>query len=203
MSYNLGVDVGGTFTDVLVFEEDTNDLTVTKVLSTPENPSEGVVRGVNEATERAGASVADLDLFFHGTTVVTNMLLEETGARVGLVTTSGHEHVLHLARAWTPGPLYGWMAMEKPAPRADLVDTRGIDARVSSPDGAVDQPVDDEEVRAAVSDLHESGVEAITVALMNAYLNPAQEERVREIIRDEFPDVPVSISSDIVPEYGE
>jgi N-methylhydantoinase A len=203
LEYNLGVDVGGTFTDVLVFEEESNELTVTKVLSTPADPSDGIVAGVNEATERAGASVADLDLFFHGTTVVTNMLLEETGARVGLVTTSGHEHVLHLARAWTPGPLYGWMAMEKPEPLADLVDTRGIDARVSSPDGEVGRPVDDEEVRTAVADLHDAGVEAITVALMNSYLNPAQEERVREIVNEGFPDLPVSISSEIVPEYGE
>jgi len=203
VSYNLGVDVGGTFTDVLVFDEATNELTVTKVLSTPANPSDGVLTGVDEATERAGASVADLDLLFHGTTVVTNMLLEETGAEVGLLTTSGHEHVLHLARAWTPGPLYGWMAMDKPDPLADLVHTRGIDARVSSPDGAIDSAVDREEVRAAVGDLQAAGVEALTVALMNSYLNPEQEERVRDIIAEEYPDLPVSISSDIVPEYGE
>jgi N-methylhydantoinase A len=203
MSYNLGVDVGGTFTDVLVFDEATNELTVTKVLSTPTNPSEGVVTGVSEATERAGASVADLDLLFHGTTVVTNMLLEETGAKVGLVTTSGHEHVLHLARAWTPGPLYGWMAMDKPGPLADLVHTRGIDARVSAPDGDVDSPVDGDEVRAAVGELAEVGVEALTVSLLNSYLNPEQEERVREIVAEEYPDLPVSVSSDIVPEYGE
>lgn len=203
MSYNLGVDVGGTFTDVIVFDENTHELTIDKVLSTPANPSEGVINGIDEATEKADTSVAELELVFHGTTVVTNMLLEETGARVGLVTSNGHEDVLHLARAWTPGPLYGWMDMDKPDPLADLVDTRSISGRISSPDGGELEPIDEQEVREQVRDLADSGVESLTVALLNAYLNPEHEERVREIIEDEVPDLPVSISSEIVPEYGE
>jgi N-methylhydantoinase A len=203
MPYNLGVDVGGTFTDVIVFDEDTHELTVDKVLSTPANPSEGVLRGIEEATEKAGTSVGELDLLFHGTTVVTNMLLEETGSRVGLITTEGHEDVLHLARAWTPGPLYGWMDMDKPDPLADLVDTRGVPGTISSPEGEETEPLDEAAVREAVRDLQASGVEAVTVALLNSYLNPAHEERVREIVADEAPELPVSISSEIVPEYGE
>jgi len=203
MSYNLGVDVGGTFTDVIVFDEDTHQLTIDKVLSTPANPSVGVIEGVREATKKAGADVADLNLIFHGTTVVTNMLLEETGARVGLLTTAGHEHVLHLARAWTPGPLYGWMGMEKPDPLASLVDTRGIEGRVSSPDGRAIEPIDEDEVREKVGELYDAGIESLTVALLNSYLNPEQEEQVRDVIAAEFPDLPVSISSEIVPEYGE
>ena len=203
MVYNLGVDVGGTFTDVIVFDEETHELTIDKVLSTPSNPSEGVLRGIEEATAKAGASVSDLDLLFHGTTVVTNMLLEETGSRVGLITTAGHEDILHLARAWTPGPLYGWIGMEKPDPLADLVDTRGVGGRIDSPGGEETVPLDEEGVRTAVRELADSGVEALTVALLNSYLNPAHEERVREIVAEEAPDLPVSISADIVPEYGE
>ena len=203
MTHNLGVDVGGTFTDVIVFDESSGELTVTKVLSTPENQSDGVITGVNRATDAAGTTVGDLDLVFHGTTVVTNMLLEETGADVGLLVTAGHEHVLHLARAWTPGPLYGWMGMEKPEPLADLVDTRGLSGRVASPSGDVTTPLDEAEVRAAVDDLVDNGVEAITVALLNSYLNPALEREVRELISESHPDLPVSISSEIVPEYGE
>ncbi|HKJ58380.1 MAG TPA: hydantoinase/oxoprolinase family protein, partial [Halobacteriales archaeon] len=203
MAYNLGVDVGGTFTDVIVFDEDTHDLTIDKVLSTPANPSEGVLAGVEEATRKAGTSVADLALLFHGTTVVTNMLLEETGSRVGLITSTGHEHVLHLARAWTPGPLYGWMAMEKPDPLADLVDTRGISGRINSPSGEITEPLDEAEVREAVRDLQAAGVESLTVALINSYLNPTHEERVREVVQEEAPEIPVSISAEIVPEYGE
>jgi N-methylhydantoinase A len=203
MSYNLGVDVGGTFTDVIVFDETTHELTIDKVLSTPSSPSEGVLRGVEEATEKAGTSVAELKLLFHGTTVVTNMLLEETGSRVGLITTVGHEDVLHLARAWTPGPLYGWMGMEKPAPLADLVDTRGVAGRIDSPTGNEVEPLDEAAVRTAVRELDAAGVESVTVALLNAYLNPAHERRVREIVAEEVSELPVSISSEIVPEYGE
>ena len=203
MTHNLGVDVGGTFTDVIIFDEATHELTIDKVLSTPANPSTGVQHGIEEATAKAGTSVADLELLFHGTTVVTNMLLEETGSRVGLVTTEGHEDVLHLARAWTPGPLYGWMAMEKPAPLADLVDTRGVAGTIASPSGKETEPLDETAVREAVRELEDAGVESVTVALLNSYLNPAHEERVREIVGEEAPELPVSISSEIVPEYGE
>jgi len=203
MTQNLGVDVGGTFTDVIVFNEETNELTIDKVLSTPANPSEGVLQGIEEATTKADTSVDELDLLFHGTTVVTNMLLEETGSRVGLITTAGHEDILHLARAWTPGPLYGWIGMEKPDPLADLVDTRGVAGKINSPAGEETQPLDEAAVRTAVQELQEAGVEAVTVALLNSYLNPAHEERVREIIEVEAPGLPVSISSEIVPEYGE
>ena len=203
MTYNLGVDVGGTFTDVIVFDQDTHELTVDKVLSTPANPSEGVVRGVEEATAKAGTSVGELELLFHGTTVVTNMLLEETGSRVGLLTTAGHEDILHLARAWTPGPLYGWMDMDKPDPLADLVDTRGVPGSISSPDGEETEPLDEAAVREAVRDLADAGVESLTVALLNSYLNPSHERRIREIVAEEAPELPVSISSEIVPEYGE
>jgi len=195
--------VGGTFTDVIVFDEDTHELTTDKVLSTPSNPSEGVIDGVEEAVEKAGTTVGDLNLLFHGTTVVTNMLLEETGSRVGLITSEGHEDILHLARAWTPGPLYGWMDMEKPTPLADLVDTRSVGGRIGSPEGTEQEPIDEAEVRAAVRELADSGVESLTVALLNSYLNPAHERQVRDIIQDECPDLPVSISAEIVPEYGE
>ncbi len=203
MSYNIGVDVGGTFTDVILFNEQTGELTLDKVLSTPENPAHGVLDGVESATDKAGADLMDLAAMFHGTTVVTNMLLEETGARVGLIVSAGQEHVLHLARAWTPGPLYGWMAMEKPDPLADLTDTRGIRGRVSAPDGSIVEQIDDAEITDAVDELVDSGVEAVTISLLNSYLNSTQEEAVRDIIADAYPDLPVSISAGIVPEYGE
>ena len=97
--YNVAVDVGGTFTDVLVFDEETGGLTEGKVLSTPEDPSKGVVEGIEAVCEKVGISFLDLHLFFHGTTVVTNMILTNTGSRVGLLTTKGHKQILHLARA--------------------------------------------------------------------------------------------------------
>ena len=130
MAHNVAVDVGGTFTDVLVFDEETGELTEGKVLSTPEDPSKGVVEGIEAVCEKVGISFTDLHLLFHGTTVVTNMILTNTGSRVGLLTTKGHEQILHLARAWTPGPLYGWMALVKPDPPADPTDTTGISERI-------------------------------------------------------------------------
>src|ERR687898_273096 len=150
--YNVAVDVGGTFTDVLVFDEETGGLTEGKVLSTPEDPSKGVVEGIEAVCEKVGISFPDLHLFFHGTTVVTNMILTNTGSRVGLLTTKGHEQILHLARAWTPGPLYGWMALQKPDPPADPTDTVGITERISS-GGEVLTELDENEVREADPDL--------------------------------------------------
>lgn len=203
MAYNLGVDVGGTFTDVIVFDENTHEITIDKVLSTSANPSEGVLAGIKEAVDKADTSVADLALIFHGTTVVTNMLLEESGSRVGLLTSTGHEEILHLARAWTPGPLYGWIGMEKPDPLADLVDTRGVSGTIASPEGVVDEPLDEPKVRETIRELQASGVDSLSVALLNSYLDPVHEQRVREIAEEEAPELPVSISAEIVPEYGE
>lgn len=131
---------------MLVFDEQTGELTEEKVLSTPEDPSEGVISGIERVCEKIGISFTDLHLLYQGTTVVTNMILTNSGARVGLLTTRGHEQMLHLARAWTPGPLYGWMQLDKPEPSANLTDTRGGNERMGA-DGKVIRTVDEDEVR--------------------------------------------------------
>lgn len=202
MAYNVAVDVGGTFTDVLVFNEESEELIEDKVLSTPDDPSRGVVEGIKAACEKAGISFSDLHLLFHGTTVVTNMILTNTGSRVGLLTTRGHEQILHLARAWTPGPLYGWMALVKPDPPADPADTVGISERIGAA-GEVIQELDEEEVRKAVRLLVDRGVESLAIGFLNSYVNPTHELRAREIAREMFPDLSVSISSAAGQEYGE
>ncbi len=202
MAYNVAVDVGGTFTDVLVFDEESGELTEGKVLTTPEDPSRGVVEGMEAVCEKVGIGFTDLHLLFHGTTVVTNMILTNTGSRVGLLTTKGHEQVLFLARAWTPGPLYGWMALQKPDPPADPTDTVGISERIG-PDGAVITELDEDEVREAVERLVDRGVESLAIGFLNSYVNPAHERRARDIVREAYPDLSVSISADIGQEYGE
>jgi N-methylhydantoinase A len=202
MPYNVAVDVGGTFTDVLVFDEDTGGLTEGKVLSTPEDPSRGVVEGIEAVCEKVGISFPDLHLFFHGTTVVTNMILTNTGSRVGLLTTKGHDQILHLARAWTPGPLYGWMALQKPDPPADPTDTVGITERITA-SGDVLEALNEDEVREAVNRLVDRGVESLAIGFLNSYVNPAHERRARDIVREAHPDLSVSISADIGQEYGE
>ena len=200
--YNVAVDVGGTFTDVLVFNEETGELTEGKVLSTPEDPSKGVVTGIESVCGKVGIGFTDLKLLFHGTTVVTNMILTNTGSRVGLLTTKGHEQILYLARAWTPGPLYGWMALQKPDPPADPTDTVGISERIGA-DGAVISELDEDEVREAVKNLVNRGVESLAIGFLNSYVEPDHERRARGIAREMYPDLSVSISSDIGQEYGE
>ncbi len=200
--YNVAVDVGGTFTDVLVFDEESGSLTEGKVLSTPDDPSRGVVEGMEAVCEKVGIGFTDLHLLFHGTTVVTNMILTNTGSRVGLLATKGHEQVLLLARAWTPGPLYGWMALQKPDPPADPTDTIGISERIG-PDGSILTELDEEGVREAVEKLVDRGVESLAIGFLNSYVNPAHERRARDIVREAYPDLSVSISADIGQEYGE
>jgi N-methylhydantoinase A len=202
MAHNVAVDVGGTFTDVVIFDEESGGLTEGKVLTTPDDPSKGVVEGIEAVCGKVGISFPDLHLFFHGTTVVTNMILTNTGSRVGLLTTKGHEQILHLARAWTPGPLYGWMALQKPDPPADPTDTVGISERVTS-DGAVLEELDEEGVRESVERLVDRGIESLAIGFLNSYVNPAHERRARDIVLEAYPDLSVSISADIGQEYGE
>ena len=202
MTLKLGVDVGGTFTDVLLLAEETGELTIAKVLSTPEDQSAGVITGVRQACETRGVPPSDLALILHGSTVVTNMILEEKGAAGGLITTAGHEQILHLARAWTPGPLYAWMGMIKPDPLVPLWRTHGVGERMGA-DGTPVATLDEDEVRTAVKQLIDDGIESLTIAFLNAYVNPAHERRAREIALEVQPSLPVSISSDLMSEYRE
>jgi N-methylhydantoinase A len=202
LTLKLGVDVGGTFTDVLLLAEDTGELTIAKVLSTPQDQSAGVIEGIGQACRTRGVSPADLSLILHGSTVVTNMILEEKGAQGGLLTTAGHEQILHLARAWTPGPLYAWMGMVKPDPLVPLWRTYGVAERMGA-DGKAVEPLDEEGVRTAVRELIDDGIESLTIAFLNAYVNPAHERRARDIALALHPALPVSISSDLMSEYRE
>ena len=202
MGYRLGVDVGGTFTDVQMQDTASGEITLVKVLSTPEDQSVGVIAGVTEACDRVGAQPSDLELILHGSTVVTNLILESKGATGGLLTTRGNEQILHLARAWTPGPLYGWMGMIKPPPLVELWNTRGITGRIAA-DGSVVEELDEDEVRRAVDELIAEGVQSVTVGFLNSYVNPTHERRARDIAREAHPELPISISSDLVSEYRE
>src|ERR671937_2530732 len=180
MAYRLGVEVGGTFTDLLLVRDETGELHRVKTPSTPADPSEGVLVGVRRICEESGVSPGELAYVLHGTTVTTNALLEAKGARVGLVTTRGFKQILHLARSQTPGPLAGWIIMGKPEPPAALEDTREAKERMGER-GDVVEPVDREQVKGIVRDLVDSGVESLTVSLINSYANPAHEREIRDI----------------------
>ena len=198
----LGVDVGGTFTDLLLHDERTNRTYQAKTPSTPEDQSIGVAAGVKLICEKAGIAPSDISLILHGTTVATNAVLEGKGARVGLLVTEGFEYTLHLAKSWTPGPLFGWIVMDKPDPLASLADTRGIPERMNAR-GEVVRALDIAKATAAIDDVCSSGIEALTISLMHSYANAAHEQALAAIVRERYPHIPVSLSSDILPEFRE
>ncbi|MFT4251800.1 MAG: hydantoinase/oxoprolinase family protein, partial [Caulobacter sp.] len=202
MAYRLGVDVGGTFTDLLLLNEATGDFWRHKTPSTPHDSSVGVMTGVNAVCEKAGVRPSDVDVFLHGTTVATNAVLEGKGARVGLVTTEGYHQVMQIARSLVPGGLAAWIIWPKPEPLAKLEDTVEIKGRIDAA-GKEIRPLDEADVRAQLSRLKDQGVEAVTIALMNAYLNGAHERRVAQLAAEILPGVLVSLSHEVLPEMQE
>lgn len=202
MSYRLGIDVGGTFTDLLLFNEKTGKLLLEKTPSTPADQSIGILNGIHKIIEAARLAPEDLDLILHGTTVATNAVLEEKGALVGLITTRGFEQILHVARSQTPGPLAGWIIMQKPDPLAPLYLTRGASCRMTAK-GLETAPVDEAEIRAIVKELCDGGIEALTVSLINSFASGEHERQIRDIAIAMYPDLPVTISTEILPEFRE
>jgi N-methylhydantoinase A len=202
MGYRLGVDVGGTFTDLLLFDEASGDFWRHKTPSTPHDSSEGILNGVNALCAQAQVSPTEIAYFLHGTTVATNAVLEGKGARVGLVTTQGYRQIMQIARSFVPGGLAGWIVWPKPEPLAKLEDTVEIKGRMDARGREV-RPVDDADIRAQLEKLKAQGVEALTVSLINAYLNGAHERRVAELAAEILPDVPLSLSHVVLPEMQE
>ena len=190
MAYRLGVDVGGTFTDLFLVSDDNGGGQYrVKTPTTPADPSEGVLVGVRRICDEAGIDVADVKNILHGTTVATNAVLESKGARVGLITTMGFKQILHLARSQTPGPLAGWIIMIKPDPPALLSDTREAVERLDARGNTV-VPVDEAQVDEIVRDLVESGVESLTVGLVNSYVSGVHEEQIGAVDRAALPWIP-------------
>ncbi|MBS0395779.1 MAG: hydantoinase/oxoprolinase family protein, partial [Proteobacteria bacterium] len=202
MSYRLGVDVGGTFTDLLLVNETTGQTWTAKVPSTPADQSIGVLNGIARVCERAGVDPERIDHVMHGTTVATNTVLTGTGARCGLVTTVGYRQVLQIARSFVPGGLGGWVIYNKSLPMAPLACTIEAHERVSAK-GEVVTPLDEGRLREQLRALKSKHIEALTVSLVNAYANDVHEKRIKELAREELPGIPVSLSSEVVPEMQE
>jgi N-methylhydantoinase A len=199
MNLRLGVDVGGTFTDLFVHDPASGRFWIAKTPSTPDDQSVGVLTGIDTVCAQAGASTADLETILHGTTVATNAVLEGKGSRVGLLVTEGWAHLLHLAESWTPGPLFGFFSYLKPDPLVEFEDVREIRERVDA-QGRVLVELDEEAVRDAARDLVDQGVESLTITFLNSYANPDHEQRAKALVADS---VPVSTSSDVSPEFRE
>ena len=202
MSYRLGVDVGGTFTDLLLVNEATGHTWAAKVPSTPADQSIGVLNGILRVCKQAQIGANQIDHVMHGTTVATNTVLTGTGARCGLVTTQGFRQVLQIARSFVPGGLGGWVIYNKSLPLAPLALTIEADERVSAK-GEIVRPLNEIKLRASLKQLRLKNIEALTVSLINSFANDAHERRIAAISREELPGIPVSLSSQVVPEMQE
>ncbi len=202
MKYRVGVDVGGTFTDILLMNEETGETFRAKTASTPEDQSIGMLRGIERACQQAGISLSDVGDVLHGTTVATNAILEGKGARVGLVTTKGFRQVLQIARSFVPGGLAGWIIWPKPEPLASLENTVEVRERIGA-DGSIVEELDEADVRAQLTKLKAQNVEALSISLINSYTNGAHEKRIAQIAAEIFPGMAISISSEVLPELRE
>lgn len=200
MAWRVGVDSGGTFTDVCLFEDGSGAIEVWKVSSTPDDPSHGIAAGVEEGVARVGATVADVGYFGHGTTVGTNALIQHKGVRTGLITTGGFRDLLEIGRQKRPD-LYDLQADKAPV----LV---ARDLRLEVPervrhDGTVETALDEEAMRAAVRTLRAAGVEAVAVCFLYGFVRPQHEETARRIIAEEFPDAFACTGHEVAPEFRE
>src|SRR4051794_27938143 len=198
----IGIDTGGTFTDVVAFDEDTGELVTTKTPSTPSNPADGFLAGIDKVLGLIGAGGADIDAVSHGTTVATNQLLEGKVDRLGFVTNTGYEAMLEIARQSVPdgyGNSYFWVKPDRIVPR-DLV--RGVEGRLDFT-GAEVRPFDEDGARVVARWFKAQGINTLGVCFLHAYANPGHEERMRAVLAEEHPDAVVSLSSQVLREYRE
>ena len=199
-SWRIGFDIGGTFTDFILIDGATGALHLHKCLTTPEDPSIGALEGMADLLRAASVDLVDVGHVVHGTTLVTNAIIERNGARLGLLTTRGFRDILEMGteQRYDIHDLF----LTFPEPLAARRDRREIAERVSR-DGVVLEAIDLDAVRREVRELVEDGVEALAVCFLHAYKNPVHERAVRDLVRTEFPDLTVSVSSDVHPQINE
>jgi len=202
MAYRLGVDVGGTFTDLLLIDDDTGETFRAKTPSTPADPSQGVLVGIEKVTAAREVALTDIGHLMHGTTVATNAVLEGKGAKVGLLVTTGYRQVLQIARSFVPGGLAGWIIWSKPEPLAALEHTIEVPGRIDARGDEI-APLDEGAVREALAELQRRGIQALTISFINSFANPDHERRAAAVAREVLGDLPISLSSEILPEIRE
>jgi N-methylhydantoinase A len=202
MAYRLGVDIGGTFTDVQLLDETTGALHVGKVPTTNDDPSRGFLEGITRVTEDNGVSLADVTAIVHGTTVVTNSLLERTFSPAGLVLTKGYRGLLEYGRCHIPGPFGTWLIHEPERQPVLLEDVAEAPERLDR-HGDVHIALDEEAIREIAEEFQAKGITSIGVSLMWSFVNPAHERRIREILEEVHPDCEVILSSDVLAEIQE
>ncbi len=198
----VGVDTGGTFTDVITFDTETGEVFATKTPSTPDDPSRGLLTGLDQGLEQGQFTDEDLRWVCHGTTVATNALLEDEVSGLGFLTTNGFRHVLEIARQSVPdgyGNSYFWVKPDRLVPLG-LVEEAG--GRLDATGDEV-EPLDEAAVAAAAGRYRDGGIDAVGICFLHAYINDVHERRARDIFADIHPSCAVSISSEVLREYRE
>ncbi|MDP7652960.1 MAG: hydantoinase/oxoprolinase family protein, partial [Rhodospirillales bacterium] len=198
--YRVGFDIGGTFTDFVLYDANSAEVRVHKCLTTPDDPSLGALEGLNELLAGAGLGTADVSHLIHGTTLVTNAIIGRQGAKLALLTTRGFRDILEMGteQRYDIHDLF----LEFPDPLVPRALRLEIDERMSR-DGDVVVALDLDQVRRQAADFVAAGVEAIAVCFLHAYKNPAHEQAVRDLLCDAYPQIAVSLSSDVQPELRE
>ncbi len=200
MAYRLGVDIGGTFTDIALIDEATGQIYTGKVSSTPQDPSGGFMEAVQRLLAKQQVAAQDVAYIVHGTTVATNAIIEGKVAPTGFITTEGFRDMLEIARQIRP-TLYD-LQFEKPRPLVPRHRCFGVPERLDA-QGQVLAPLDEDALRQVANKLRDEGVESIAVCFLHAYANPAHERRAGEIIAEVFPEAVVSLSAEVAPEFRE
>lgn len=199
MAKRLGIDVGGTFTDLALIDDTTGTIATEKVLTTPSDPWLGIREGV-QAFLANGVNPGEIDVVIHGTTLIINALIERRGARVGLMTTAGFRDVLAFGREFRYDVYDPDIVLPEPLVPRRL--RREVRERVDG-EGAIIEPLDCDDARATVRALLDEGVEAFAVCLLHAYSRPEHERELREVLHEEAPDHPVSLSHEVLPQIRE
>ncbi|HTZ78344.1 MAG TPA: hydantoinase/oxoprolinase family protein [Stellaceae bacterium] len=197
----IAIDIGGTFTDITLLDHRSGEIWNAKTPSTPQDPSLAFMTGIEEALALGQLTPAALGHVFHGTTVATNLILEGKGAKAALLTTAGFKHVLEIGRHDIPrkANMYSWIKPARPVPPERIHEVAGR----LDPDGTEIEPVDEAAVRAAARAIKAEGVDAVAICFLHAYADGRHERRAREILQEEIPGIPVSISSEVLPVFRE
>lgn len=199
----LGIDIGGTFTDVYLVDNETEEQTIHKVSTTPDDPSRGALDGTQEICEMTGTAPSDIDYVLHGTTIATNAVLEHEGVETGMITTENYRDITHIGRHQRPQNY----SIQQDIPWQDrpLVERRHrkvVPERVTAA-GEVETPLDEDAVEESARELKGDGVDSIAVAFLFSYLNQDHEQRAKEIVEEIHPDAYVTTSSEVYPQFRE
>src|SRR5699024_3575219 len=198
--YRIGIDTGGTFTDVSLIEENTGKSYITKVPSTPDNPSLAVLNGIKQITAEIGIKNEEISFFIHGTTVATNTMIEQKGAKTALLTTKGFTDVLQIVRQTRP-KLYDFQARNT-KPLVDRNIRIELDERVDVM-GNIIKEIDENEVKTIAKKIKAEQIESLAICFINSYVNPDNEKKVKEILTEVIPEVSITLSYEVLPEFKE